>query len=74
LGLEWVANRADSASPRGAKDGTQNCRKDVRMLVRVNVSQPNAFLLEEVDLCAGFRLDFGCADASRKEARQKRVE
>src|ERR1039458_120914 len=45
--LEGVADRMDSASTRGAKDGAQNCRKDMRMLVRVNVSQPNASLLEE---------------------------
>ena len=44
------------------------------MFVRVNVSQANAALLEEVDLRSGFRFDLGCADASCKEARQKRVE
>jgi len=74
LGLEWIADRVDSASTRGAKEGAQNCWKDVRMFVRINVSQGNASLLKEVDLRSCFGLDFGCSNAAREKARQKRAE
>jgi hypothetical protein len=56
-GFKGIADGADAARTCGAKDRPENGRKDVRVLMRVDVSETDALALEELDLRAGFNLN-----------------
>jgi len=59
---------------RGAEHAAEDGGKHVRVLVGVDVGELEAFVLEELDLGAGFGLDFSQPDAPGEQARQECYE
>src|SRR5215467_14208637 len=57
--LEGIADRADSAIFCSAKHTVQNYRKDVRVLVRIEVRDPDSRCLQLSNLRSDFGLNLG---------------
>ena len=70
-GLKGIADGADAGGAGGAKDGAKHGRKDVQVLVCVDVGEPEAASLKKGDLSDGFGLDFIWTDAAGEQAAEK---
>jgi len=55
--LKGIAHRANSGSPRRAQNRAQNARKHVGVLVRIDVGEVKAALLQQENLCRGLGFD-----------------
>ncbi len=63
FGLKGMANGADAGRAGGSQQGAQHCRKDVRVLVRVNMGESQAAVLQERNLRRRLRFNLLTADA-----------
>ena len=72
--LEGIANSADAAGVRGAKNGAEHAREHVGVLVRVDVGEGDAAGLQELNLGARFGFDFAGLNFAANEALEKAFE
>ena len=73
-GFKRIAYCGDAATPRSIQEDAGHGRKQVCVFVAVEVCDPNACLLDPVDLCLGLTGDLRLADATEQEVSDKAGE
>ena len=66
-GFEGVADGWDAAGESRIEEGSEDSREEVGVLVRIDMGDTEAGVLEAADLGSGFGGDFRCANAEGEE-------